>query len=196
MKGNRPYVIGLSSPSGGGKTTITKALSKKLPNNTAVYFDEFDDSTVHPADLAEWAANGGDYNVWKAPGLVAELKGILKKNEFQYLIFDAPLGRANSELGEFIDFMVFIDTPLDVAMARRFLRDCFDVFDNNKEADWNGLKKELVGYLNGGRSAYLEMLKSVKPSSDFVVDGILPIDAVCQSIVLKINENQSLLGNA
>ena len=181
MKGNRPYVIGLSSPSGGGKTTITKALSKKLPNNTAVYFDEFDDSTVHPADLAEWAANGGDYNVW---------------NEFQYLIFDAPLGRANSELGEFIDFMVFIDTPLDVAMARRFLRDCFDVFDNNKEADWNGLKKELVGYLNGGRSAYLEMLKSVKPSSDFVVDGILPIDAVCQSIVLKINENQSLLGNA
>ena len=40
-----------------------------------------------------------------------------------YVVADAPLGRAHSDSGRFIDLMVFIDTPLDIAMARRTLRD-------------------------------------------------------------------------
>jgi hypothetical protein len=35
-----------------------------------------------------------------------------------YILFDAPLGRAHGETGQYIDLMVYLDTPLDVAMAR------------------------------------------------------------------------------
>lgn len=190
MKENKPYVIGISSPSGGGKTSVSKLLEEMLPNCTAVYFDEFDDTTIHPEDIIEWASRGGDYNEWKAPGLIAELKRIIEENAYQYLVFDAPLGRSNIETGSFIDFMVFVETPLDVAMARRFLRDRCDQSKRDVESELSELKKELVCYLDGGRLAYFEMFRSVKPSSDFIIDGCLPLDAICESIIKKLNENK------
>ncbi|MDA3835789.1 MAG: hypothetical protein PF495_20650 [Spirochaetales bacterium] len=70
-KKETPYVIGISSPSGGGKTAVTNALKEKLVGSTAIYFDEFDDTTTHPGDLIAWVSRGGDYNEWKTPGIVS-----------------------------------------------------------------------------------------------------------------------------
>jgi len=38
MKTSKPYIIGISSVSGGGKTTLTIELENKLPNSDTIFF--------------------------------------------------------------------------------------------------------------------------------------------------------------
>lgn len=38
MKTSKPYIIGISSVSGGDKTTLTIELKNKLPNSDAIFF--------------------------------------------------------------------------------------------------------------------------------------------------------------
>ena len=124
------FVVGISSPSGGGKTAITMKVSELLANSVTISFDDYDFDTVHPSSYRQWLEEGADCNAWKTPrlsddlGKLKEGKSIISPvddrivNPQRYVIFDAPLGYAHAETGKFIDFMVFIDTPLDVAMAR------------------------------------------------------------------------------
>lgn len=84
----------------------------------------------------------------------------------------------------YIDYTIFIDTPLDIAMARRILR------DNIKQPS-NLLKDDLECYLSRGRIAYLEAINTIKPNSDLIVDGSLSVDnIVCQIMerIAKLNQ--------
>jgi uridine kinase len=81
--------------------------------------------------------------------------------------------------------MVFLDTPLDVAMAHRILRD--------SESSEYRLQDELKSYLDYGRDAYLELDKQVKPTCDLIIDGSTSIDVVASEIadvVLKTLEKR------
>ncbi len=66
-------VIGIGATSGGGKTRIAEELEKTLNNAKTVHFDEFDDTTEHPADMRSWLQSGADYNEFKTPGLTKRL---------------------------------------------------------------------------------------------------------------------------
>lgn len=44
----------------------------------------------------------------------------------------------------------------------------------------------LTYYISKGRVAYLEMLNTIKPNSDFIIDGNLSIDNLITEIVKKI----------
>ncbi len=191
----KPYVIGISSVSGGGKTTVTRALKEKLPNSFAIFFDDFDacdDPTVHPKDLYQWALDGGDQNAWQTPGIIAKMDSLKKNQEYDFVVFDAPLGRAHEDSGRFIDLMVFIDTPLDVAMARRLIRDYLSDGHDNSEQRMQSLGEELSHYLEKARLPYLEMGKGVKPKSDMVLDGCLTPTALVDKIIEKINAEQGV----
>ena len=62
---------------------------------------------------------------------------------------------------EFIDVTIFIDTPLDIAMARRILRDF-------KEDTIDEIHNDLKHYMTFARKAYLEAIHTVKPNSDII----------------------------
>jgi uridine kinase len=92
---------------------------EKLPNSFAIFFDDFDecdDPTIHPTDLYQWALDGGDANAWQTAGIIAKLNALKKNQEYDFVVFDAPLGRAHEDSGRFIDLMVFIDTPLEASI--------------------------------------------------------------------------------
>lgn len=46
---------------------------------------------------------------------------VLKPTRF--IIFDAPLGRLHQQTGQYIDFCIHIEVPLDSSLCRRILRD-------------------------------------------------------------------------
>lgn len=69
-------------------------------------------------------------------------------------------------------------------MARRILR---DLIHESKDL----LQEDLNYYLTHGRTAYLEMLNTIKPNSDFIVDGSLHIDEIANQIMRKILELRS-----
>ena len=191
----RHFVTGISSISGGGKTVVTRRLAELLPDAVTVCFDDYDCTNVHPENLEAWLIEGGDYNAWRTPVLTKDLQALTTGNSIvspkngaevlpaQHVVFDAPLGRAHHDTGRFIDFMVFIDTPLDVALARRVLRSMAN--DPANEAA-KSIEVELTWYLNGARALYVEFQDRIKRECDLVLDGCLSVDELAEEIRLKM----------
>lgn len=171
----KPIVIAVSAVSGGGKTTAINELNKKLPSSRAIYFDDYEFEEC-PKDFFEWVQNGSDFNDWNIDILVNDIRELLDKNDFDYLLLDYPFAYKNKQGASYIDFAVFIDTPLDIAMARRILRDMID-----KPAEL--LKNDMNCYLSEARVSYLEHIKIIKPNSDLVVDGSLNTDEIVAQIL-------------
>jgi uridine kinase len=175
----RPKVITIAAVSGGGKTTITNQLNDKLINSTTLYFDDYDFKDC-PEDIVDWVEKGANNNEWNHAPLVQDLRAHLNNENqtFNYILLDYPSAYLNSSMREYIDFTIYIDTPLDIAMARRIVRD----FSGNP----NDILNDLSNYLFRGRTAYLEMIKSVKPDSDIVIDGSIPITDIVDKITKEI----------
>ncbi len=99
-----------------------------------------------------------------------------------------------------IDFVVLIDTPLDIAMARRFLR----LADTNPLADIEQTTKEqlrehvegllgfltgeLQGYLDASRAVYIAVQEQVAADCDLILDGRLPPDELAEQLVSAVRE--------
>lgn len=198
-----PKVIGLSSYTGGGKTTLAHRLAGLL-DATLLIWDDYDEAgfVTHPKDWRSWLAEGGNNNAWSASRLAEDLSK-LKRGEAitsvkdgsshpptPYIVVEAPLGYEHLETGKSIDFMVFIDTPLDVAMARRILRDYFGENSTLSVEQAKMLETEMESYLEFSRAAYLNMDKTVKLSADMMVDGTLPVEDLAMQIVARLESEK------
>ena len=82
--------------------------------------------------------------------------------------------------------MVFIDTPLDIALARRVLRDFSLISSDTSSSAIDCLKARLTAYLRYGRQAYLEMNQQVKPNCDLILDGCSSVDDLASEIATII----------
>jgi uridine kinase len=181
-------VIGISGISGAGKTTLVKQLASTLAATT-VFWDDFDSLSQGPDDYVEWYHSSGNCDDWKYDALVDVLKRlkngdivtcsatqkILKPTAL--ILFDAPMGYSHKATGQFIDFLICLDTPLDIALARRLLRDYKDDPQPTLVID------ALEYYLSHSRPLFI-LTPEVKHASDLIVDGSLSI-AEQESIILE-----------
>lgn len=173
----KPYIIAINAISGGGKTTITKELQKQLPNSKALYFDDRNyDSDSGIDDICKWIKEGADVNMFNLDLLAEDIEMLINETP-DYIFMDYPFGYRHNLIAKYIDLSIFINTPLDIALARRIIRDydnttIFNIFD------------DLNQYITQGRNAYLYGLDSAKSSADFEVDGSKSVSA----IVTIINE--------
>jgi uridine kinase len=164
MKG--PLSIGISAAAGGGKSTLVRALGERIEGAATVFFD--DHPVILPSNPVQWLADGADFNEWKSESLEAELSSL--KDQKVPIVFEAPLGRAHAATGRFINYLVFIDTPLEVALARwvrRFLR------QPESSDEFTTL---LDMYETVLRPVYLQQRRQVMPRADLVVDGLQSVD--------------------
>ena len=191
---NRVTVVGVSAVGGGGKTEVTRRLAKVLGDAVALHFDDYDDTNVHPGDLQRWSADGANYDAYQTPVFSRHLQALKAGQSIcypiegrtvgpsRYVVADAPLGRAHSDSGRFIDLMVFIDTPLDVAMARRVLRDIGLAAQSTADEALEHVKGELSGYEGRARPIYEHFQKRMRAGADLIVDGTLGIDLIVDRI--------------
>ena len=191
--------IGISAVSGGGKTAVTERLVEVLEDAVALHFDDYDDTNVHPDDLQRWFATGADYDAYRTPVFTDHLEALkagkiitypvggAQLGPARYVVVDAPLGRAHTDSGRFIDLMVFIDTPLDVALARRLLRDIDPPSGWSADEAVRYAKEELTAYLVGARPLYEEFQERMRTTSDVIIDGTLGVDDVAEKIRVETN---------
>ena len=191
---NQVRVVGISSVSGGGKTSATLRLVEVLGDAVALHFDDYDDTNVHPDDLQRWFADGADYDAYQTPVFSRHLQALkagqsicypveeLSIGPSRYVVADAPLGRAHTDSGRFIDLLTYVDTPLDVAMARRILRDIEPGGPCMADDTLKGVKGELSGYEGGARPIYENFQERMREVSDLIVDGTLSIDLIVERI--------------
>lgn len=175
----KPKVISIAAVSGGGKTTITKKLGGRLQNSIELFFDEYDFENS-PEDLIKWVEEGADYDQWNLEPLLSDIQFLLNSYEVpSYILLDYPFAYKNTSMQNIIDLSIYIDTPLDIAMARRLLRD----YTNNPITD---IHNDLKFYLNYGRIAYLEMETTIKTNSDIIIDGTLSSDKIVELIIQEM----------
>ncbi|MEK4978159.1 hypothetical protein [Bacillus sp. FSL K6-6540] len=173
----KPKIIAIAAVSGGGKTTITSRLNQELNNSRAINFDDYD--VEGPEDIIDWVERGADCNEWSLEPIITDVNNLINSSDVSYILLDYPFSRLHHDL-KTIDLTVFIDTPLDIAMGRRLLR---DFRNTNTEV----IMDELSNYLSRGRIGYESMLKTTKPNSDVVIDGSLHIDEIIKIIIDEID---------
>ena len=121
-KGNN-IVIGICSPSGGGKTSLVKKLSELIEDSMTLHFDDYGDPFWNIKNFEEWIRQGADLNKLSTAKLVTDLRALKtgktilspKNQEVvepkKFILFDTLVGRAQNATGKFIDFLVYISLP-------------------------------------------------------------------------------------
>lgn len=171
----KAVVIAVAGVAAGGKTTTINELKKKMINAKSLHFDDYNfEGEVD--DFHQWVMDGADYNVWNLEPLKKDLLKLKEDNKVQYILLDYPLAYKNDWIKPFIDCAIFIDTPLDIAMARRVLRDMCN-------ATGDEIREDMHFYLKYARIAYKEMLNTILPNSDYVVDGSMQLDEIVKQIM-------------
>lgn len=168
-------VIAIAAVTAGGKTTTVNEIKRKLQNVYALHFDDYTfEGEVN--DFYQWVHNGADYNIWNLEPLERDILKIQKDGNCNYLLLDYPFAYCNEQIRKYIDVAVFIDTPLDIALARRILRDLGD-------ASGDEIRSDLKGYLKYARAAFVQMQKDILPSSDYVIDGTMAMGNIVENIM-------------
>lgn len=168
-------VMAIAAVTAGGKTTAVNEITRRLPNARSLHFDAYRfEGEVD--DFYRWVQNGVDYNVWNLAPLENDIIKIMEEGNCDYLILDYPFAYCNAQIEKYIDVAFFIDTPLDIALARRILRDM-------GEASGEEIRGNLKGYLEYERVAYVQMFKDIRPSSDYVIDGTKSVETIVEEII-------------
>ena len=175
-----------------------------------IHYDHFQQVTEQSIEtLSKWSEEGGDYNDLKLPlleqalseirsgrGVVDPMSGS-KISPTKTVFFETPLGRDHSQTAQYIDTLIWIDTPLDVALARNMIdiisrftesvrmRDC----DKKQTLDFLDWQK---GYVSHYLSTVRELLESQREKSlaqaDIILDGAQSIDKVFEQAVALLGE--------
>ena len=164
-------VISIASISGGGKTTIVNALMNRLNNAAALCFDDYNFDEYIEYD--SWLKNGADYNEWDLTPLKNDIDKLMGQTE--YILLDYPFAHKNKSITPYIDISVYIDTPLDVALVRRILRDM-------PYAPGDQIREYILDYIKYERPLYQLMIDNIMPDSDIVVDGLQSVHDIINEI--------------
>jgi uridine kinase len=181
MEEKRPFIITIAAVSGGGKTTLTNALTERFSNSKALFFDDY--NFDGPSNLCDWTERGSDYNEWDLTPLANDLCSLINNptESLSYIFLDYPFAYKHSKMNKFIDLTIFIDTPLDIAMARRIIRDF-------KNVSTEHIIRDAEFYLSRARESYVDMLNTIGKTSDLIVDGSLPIEEMLDITSEKIRK--------
>ena len=168
-------IIAIGAVTAGGKTTVVNAIKARLPRTASLHFDDYTfEGEVE--DFSKWLSEGASYDVTDLSPLKADVEHMINSGEYDYLLLDYPYAYLNTMMKDYLDCCIFIDTPLDIAMARRVLRDM-----NDASAD--DIRKEMDSYLKFARVVYVHYLKTVLPSSDHVIDGTKDLETIINEIM-------------
>jgi len=188
------FVIAIAGHSGSGKSTIIENLVSSLGDAVALGIDDYTSSATYPPAV-KWIADGADPNEFQTPQFVDDIRALktgkaiihpetgLEVKPTRYLILEEPFGRGRDALRELIDFLVYVDIPLEVAYARKLLRKSdFLPWEDDPELFMKNLRENLSWFLRVGRSFYVAVSNSAMKDCDLIVDGMLPTQKIAEEI--------------
>lgn len=187
---NQIKIIGISGISGAGKSTLTKALASQL-DASSLYWDDFDDISQSPNDYVDWFNRGKNYTEFNYSDLAKSLCDLKQGKSImhpvtrktiastEYIVLDAPLGKAHAQTARYIDTFIHIDIPLDIALARRLIRDTSDNHLGKED-----IVESLRQYLHRSRPLFeAEGMCLISNTADYIVDGTQNVESQATSVL-------------
>ena len=191
------YVIAIAGHSGAGKSTLVKTLAVRLGGAITLGIDDYDSDSYPQA--VEWIERGADPNEFETPQFFADVQALKEGRPILHpetrqetrpaghLILEEPFGRGREALRGYIDFLLYVDTPLEVAYARKLLRKSdFLPWEDDPLLCIKHLRENLEWYLRVGRRFYLAVENIARRECDLVVDGTLSTDETADEAVRAI----------
>lgn len=188
------FVIAVAGHSGAGKSTIIANLGPRLGNASSLSLDAYESSSTYPP-AAKWIQEGANPNEFQTPQFDSDVRSLkngrsilhpetrLEIKSDRFLIIEEPFGRGRESLHNLIDFVVYIDTPLEVAYVRKLLRKSeFLPWEDDPEVFIANVRQNMEWYLKIGRKFYLAVSDVARKHCDLIVDGTLPIDTITAEI--------------
>ncbi len=168
-------IIAIGAVTAGGKTTVVNAIKERLPRTASLHFDDYSfEGEVD--DFPKWLSEGADVNVWDLVPLRSDIENIIQSGEYDYLLLDYPFAYQHKTIKDHLDRCIFIDTPLDIALARRVIRDM-------KDTSADDIRNEMYTYLKCAREVYVRMQKEHLSVSDYVIDGAKELEDIINEAV-------------
>lgn len=170
------HVVAVAGPPGAGKTSLVIGLARVLGNAGVLHMDSYENMTRMPMDaLKRWMREGADIDAFAFPRLLDDLARLKHENKSKYVLFETQFGRAHSATGAHVDLVIWVDTPLDVALARNIKATLGGLLGEPQPERMSGGIRWLHGYLEnylGTVRALLEMQRTrVCARADVVLDG-------------------------
>ena len=200
--GDARYVIAVAAPVGGGKSTLVRRLAERLADATAIHFDHYERITEQPIEkISLWMQHGADLDEFEIPRLADDLQALKRGSSVldpltraeiparKYILFETQFGRQHAATGRHIYFLIWVDTPLDVALARKVRQfagelDGRDAGANRAFASW--LRAYLDNYLAVVGGLLRIQRETVGANADLVIDGERDPDALLRQAAQEI----------
>jgi uridine kinase len=197
-------VVGIAGVAGAGKSTLVRELLARWPGSSSIHVDHYQRITRQPvAAIVEWMERGADFDEFQIPVLGEHLQR-LKAGEavldpltlariepLGVLLFETHFGRAHRATGSQIDLMVWIETPLDVALARNVAAMLVPMRTGSVAPTperLNALDGYLQNYLRGVRRLAAFQRERLRADADITLDGLLPPSELAEAARRAIAE--------
>lgn len=190
------FVVAISGVSGAGKSTLVQSVVERLGNAVPLCFDDYESVSTYPPDLERWVVAGGDPDCWRTPQFAGGLLA-LRHGKAIYLpdgrrvepapviVVEEPFGRERAEMARLIDFVVLIETPLEIALMQK-LQQHLAYLDVNRHIDALAHLRTYLNHYPTYRNVYRAVLQRVASNCDLRVDGQAPVDRSVDLIVQHI----------
>jgi uridine kinase len=169
---SRAFGIAIAGPPGSGKSALAEALARRLRGTAVLAYDDHETVTsAGPAEVGRWLDEGGDPDRLDLASFV-EAAGRLSQSA-AYLVIDTPFARMHGATAPLIDLQVWLDTPADVALARKIRQMAgWAAADPARDAQrrFSGwLEAYLASYESLVARACVLQREKVRPLSDLVL---------------------------
>lgn len=196
------YIAAIAAPIGGGKTTFTRAVAEALGDAQTIHFDRYEKLTQEPVHfLKKWVAQGADFNRFHVPELPALLERLKagetvidpadqsQRRPSRYVVFEMPLGKEHRETAQFIDLLIWIEIPLDIALARKIRE--FTALMMQQQGE--NIRNSLI-WMDGYLENYLQVIRDVlqiqrqriRPTADIIIDGTTSPETTVRAVAESI----------
>jgi len=187
------FVVAFAGHSGAGKSTLINELSSFVGDVNVLRIDDYDSSSYPHA--IKWIEDGADPNEFQTPHFASDIltlkngKSIfhpetnIEVKPARLLFIEEPFGRGRVFISSLIDFSVYIDTPLEIALARKLLRMSNLIAQGNSDIT---IEEHLHWYLKVGRSFYVAVERNARRNCNLIVDGMLSTDEMVEIVYKAI----------
>ena len=198
-----PYIIAVAAPIGGGKTAVAEAIAARLPDAITISFDRYETATGQPVqNLRQWLARGADFDEFVVPPLREDLERLRRGEAIRdpvtkaeisvgkYVVFENPLGREAKSLAAFVDLLIWVEVPQEIALARK-LKELVGGFLGQRRPDQHTqclawLEQYLENYLAIVRDVLKIQQERVAAQADLVLPGLRSLEEIASEATSEI----------
>jgi len=186
---NNIKVVAVSGVSGAGKTTVVKQLANEFYCPYLLFDDHIDKST-YPQDMKHWLKNGANVSLIKTPKFVISLKNLISKNSSRFIFIEEPFGKERDSMSSLIDYVVLLDQPMELCLARIIKRHTEQPNSNSISSISNYLDK----YEDHFREIYISAANQVRNNSDLILQDVVSIKDTTNYISNWLKSNANIQG--